>query len=42
MLERKREELTVASTAKSGWYWSPTVERFWRPLSSEMVTTVFS
>jgi hypothetical protein len=42
MLEGKREKLTVASTARSGRYWSPTVEHFWRPLSLEMVTTVFS
>jgi hypothetical protein len=28
MLERKREKLTVASTARSGRYWSSTVERF--------------
>jgi hypothetical protein len=42
MLERKREKLTMALTARSGRYWSPTVEHFWRPLSSEMVTMVFS
>jgi hypothetical protein len=41
MLERKREELTVVSTARSGRYWSPTVKRFRRPLSSETVATVF-
>jgi hypothetical protein len=28
MLERKREKLTVASTTRSGRYWSPTVEHF--------------
>jgi hypothetical protein len=28
MLEREREKLTVASTARSGRYWSPMVEHF--------------
>jgi hypothetical protein len=41
MMEKKREELTAASTARSRRYWSPMERRFRRSLSSETVTTVF-
>jgi hypothetical protein len=41
MLERKREELTVASTARSRRYWNPRARWFWRFSMVMEYTTAF-